>query len=248
MTLSANGSKIWKVPYLKIAGKKNQCWTGSATLLMQPLVNFCTSVCHLPWHSSKDICSTPQMNFFVTPLWLLFSAYSLYLFPKKRIQPWSLLLDTEHRQPLVLSTFLCMTPLCYFFISQSNGGSVSLTGPVQNTAEHCDFTPSQLINLSPWLAMNLLGLSGHTVWHCCTWRYRSCTLRKSGCTWVAWKSFFYFYAIYGAIRENERATGALDKSGIILWNMHLIAILLKQSKTGWIQSPNKDKLTSLVCR
>lgn len=48
-----------------------------------------------------------------------FSAY--FKKEKTKLQPW-LLPDTDHRQPLVLATFLCMTSLCYFFISQSKGG------------------------------------------------------------------------------------------------------------------------------
>lgn len=97
--------------------------------------------------------------------------FLFYSYLRERIQPWSPPPDTGHRQPSVLATFFfCVrdSPV-FFFISQSNGGSVSLAGPGQNTAEHCNFMPSRHINLSPWLAMNLLGLSGHTVWHCCTW-------------------------------------------------------------------------------
>lgn len=51
--------------------------------------------------------------------------------------------------------FWGMTPFCNFFISQSKGGSISLTAPGQNTAEHCNFTHSPQINLSARLVMNL---------------------------------------------------------------------------------------------
>lgn len=122
---------------------------------------------------------------------------------KYKIGPWSLLPDTEHRQPLVLAPSQCVTPLCYLFISQSNGGSVSLTGPGQNTAEHCNFTPSQQINLSAWLAMNLPGLSGHTVWllHLTLERLHPLKLGMHLC---CLEIPFYLHAILGITFEKKR--------------------------------------------
>ncbi len=71
------GWNTWKV------WKNNQYWAKSAILLLQSLLNFCTSLSTS--HSSKVtlICTTPQMNFFVTPSLLLFSVYLYSHFPKK---------------------------------------------------------------------------------------------------------------------------------------------------------------------
>lgn len=121
----------------KPKGEKNQkgnlCCAQSGVLLLQQLVSYCTSVCQLPWQSSKItlICSSPQINFFVTPLWLFVCTHP----------PPSFLPDTDYRQALLAALLSSVTSL---FPKAVDDLSLSHQ-PGQKAAEHCNFMHPQQI-------------------------------------------------------------------------------------------------------